>query len=67
MIRLSKWLLAALMLGALSMGFAQDRPSGVVCIAPAVPGGSWDFTCRSVGELLRYGAGHRTNDLAFES
>lgn len=53
MIRLSKWLLAALMLGALSMGFAQDRPSGVECIAPADPGGGWDFTCRSVGELLR--------------
>lgn len=51
--RITKLLLAALVLGAFSMGFAQERPSGVECIAPADPGGGWDFTCRSVGELLR--------------
>ena len=29
------------------------QPSGKVdCIAPANPGGGWDFTCRSVGNVL---------------
>lgn len=34
--------------------FAQAAgPSGKVdCIAPANPGGGWDFTCRSVGQVL---------------
>jgi putative tricarboxylic transport membrane protein len=27
-------------------------PEDVECIAPADPGGGWDFTCRSVGKLL---------------
>lgn len=27
-------------------------PSNVECIAPADPGGGWDFTCRTVGKLL---------------
>ncbi|PWG63155.1 Bug family tripartite tricarboxylate transporter substrate binding protein [Spiribacter halobius] len=32
---------------------AQDfTASGVECIAPADPGGGWDFTCRSVGRIL---------------
>jgi putative tricarboxylic transport membrane protein len=31
---------------------AQDMPSDVECIAPANPGGGWDFTCRTVGRLL---------------
>lgn len=30
------------------------QPSGKVeCIAPADPGGGWDFTCRSVGKVMR--------------
>lgn len=30
------------------------EPSGKVeCIAPADPGGGWDFTCRSVGQVLQ--------------
>ncbi len=28
------------------------EPSKVECIAPADPGGGWDFTCRSVGRIL---------------
>ena len=28
------------------------EPSNVECIAPANPGGGWDFTCRSVGKIL---------------
>ncbi len=36
-----------------SLALAQFQPSGTVeCIAPANPGGGWDFTCRSVGKLL---------------
>ena len=31
--------------------FAYE-PSNPECIAPANPGGGWDFTCRSVGRLL---------------
>ncbi len=28
------------------------EPSNVECVAPANPGGGWDFTCRSVGKIL---------------
>lgn len=28
------------------------EPGNVECIAPAEPGGGWDFTCRSVGRIL---------------
>ena len=32
---------------------AQEfTPENVECIAPANPGGGWDFTCRTVGRLL---------------
>ncbi|WP_148252036.1 Bug family tripartite tricarboxylate transporter substrate binding protein [Aidingimonas lacisalsi] len=45
---------AAAFLGA---GLALSSPSQALpideCIAPADPGGGWDFTCRSVGKLLR--------------
>ena len=27
-------------------------PTKVECLAPAQPGGGWDFTCRSIGKLL---------------
>ena len=30
----------------LSVGLAQFTPENVECIAPADPGGGWDFTCR---------------------
>ncbi|UJF24759.1 hypothetical protein L0B52_01070 [Suttonella sp. R2A3] len=33
--------------------FAADAPQIKECIAPADPGGGWDFTCRSVSKLLR--------------
>ena len=32
--------------------FAQQPPANTECIAPADPGGGWDFTCRSVGRIL---------------
>lgn len=31
---------------------AQETPSNVDCIAPADPGGGWDFTCRSIAPIL---------------
>jgi putative tricarboxylic transport membrane protein len=31
---------------------AAFTPQSPECIAPAAPGGGWDFTCRSVGKLL---------------
>lgn len=38
---------------AVSMSALAWEPSGKVeCIAPADPGGGWDFTCRSVGRVL---------------
>ena len=40
---------AALAGAAGAQGF---EPENVECIAPANPGGGWDFTCRTVGRLL---------------
>ncbi|WP_349371726.1 tripartite tricarboxylate transporter substrate-binding protein [Salinarimonas sp.] len=31
---------------------AAFEPTNVECIAPANPGGGWDFTCRTVGRIL---------------
>lgn len=37
-----------------SMSASAWQPSGKVeCIAPSDPGGGWDFTCRSAGNVLR--------------
>ncbi len=44
-------LVATLLLALLGSAFAFS-PSNVECIAPADPGGGWDFTCRSVGKIL---------------
>ena len=41
-----KRLLALLSFVALSLSLAQFTPEGAECIAPADPGGGWDFTCR---------------------
>jgi len=41
--------------GALSMGavFALSAPAfATECIAPANPGGGWDFTCRQIGSIM---------------
>ncbi|HKJ63196.1 MAG TPA: tripartite tricarboxylate transporter substrate-binding protein [Hyphomicrobiales bacterium] len=35
-----------------SVGFAFE-PENTECIAPANPGGGWDFTCRQVGKTLQ--------------
>ncbi len=36
--------------GAQAQGFTPENPE---CIAPANPGGGWDFTCRQVGKSLQ--------------
>lgn len=39
---------------AFSMSAMAWEPSGKVeCLAPADPGGGWDFTCRSVGKVMQ--------------
>ncbi len=49
--KLGRLAVAALALGLFS-GAGAFSPGNVECIAPANPGGGWDFTCRSVGKLL---------------
>lgn len=46
---LRKTAAAILAAGFMVSGFS---PQNVECLAPADPGGGWDFTCRSVGKLL---------------
>ena len=43
--------LRALSLSAILMG-AAGIASAAECIAPANPGGGWDFTCRQIGKIL---------------
>lgn len=47
--------LAALLLGASALSAAAEgfMPENPECIAPANPGGGWDFTCRQVGKVLQ--------------
>lgn len=41
-------------MAAFSVSALAWQPSGKVeCIAPADPGGGWDFTCRSVGNVMQ--------------
>ncbi len=50
-IRLAAALAAAGVLPALpALAF---EPEGTECIAPAAPGGGWDFTCREVGKTMQ--------------
>ncbi|MHA6264673.1 Bug family tripartite tricarboxylate transporter substrate binding protein [Arenibacterium sp. CAU 1754] len=44
---------AALGLSALTAGAQGFTPENPECIAPANPGGGWDFTCRQVGKSLQ--------------
>jgi putative tricarboxylic transport membrane protein len=43
-------LAASAPLAALAQDFTPENPE---CIAPANPGGGWDFTCRQVGKTLQ--------------
>lgn len=44
---------AALGLSALASSAIAFEPEAPECIAPADPGGGWDFTCRQVGKTLQ--------------
>jgi putative tricarboxylic transport membrane protein len=47
---LAAGLAAAAMIGTAAMAF---EPEQTECIAPANPGGGWDFTCRQVGKTMQ--------------
>lgn len=50
---IAKSVFAALALsGGIAFGAQAFEPGDVECIAPANPGGGWDFTCRQVGKTL---------------
>lgn len=49
---LRKLMLASSLVFATSTAFAFEPERTAECIAPANPGGGWDFTCRSVGKVL---------------
>ncbi|MER5171291.1 tripartite tricarboxylate transporter substrate-binding protein [Thioclava sp. GXIMD2076] len=55
MFKATRLTLAAAVLGASTFAAgAQDfQPEAPECIAPANPGGGWDFTCRQVGKTLQ--------------
>ena len=48
-----RMLLAGALAAVLATPAGAFEPSGVECIAPANPGGGWDFTCRQVGRALQ--------------
>ncbi len=51
---LNNTLVAALIAGAgLALPALAYEPENTECIAPANPGGGWDFTCRQVGKTLQ--------------
>lgn len=45
--------LAGAMLAAMPFAAHAFEPGNTECIAPANPGGGWDFTCRQVGKTLQ--------------
>ena len=45
-------LFKALATGAVLSVCATTSVSAAECIAPANPGGGWDFTCRQIGKIL---------------
>jgi putative tricarboxylic transport membrane protein len=49
---LRKLMLATSLVFATSSAMAFEPERTAECIAPANPGGGWDFTCRSVGKVL---------------
>ncbi|MEM7461511.1 MAG: tripartite tricarboxylate transporter substrate-binding protein [Pseudomonadota bacterium] len=49
---MTKRLFAALVTGAVLSISAPTVASAAECIAPANPGGGWDFTCRQIGKIM---------------
>lgn len=52
---MKRTLLAAAFTALAALPAAAFEPGNVECIAPANPGGGWDFTCRTVSRLLNEG------------
>ncbi|GHB29437.1 Bug family tripartite tricarboxylate transporter substrate binding protein [Salinicola rhizosphaerae] len=50
--RTIQWVAAAALALTASSAMAFEPSGKVECIAPSDPGGGWDFTCRSVGNVL---------------
>ncbi|TDO98829.1 Bug family tripartite tricarboxylate transporter substrate binding protein [Marinomonas balearica] len=44
---------SSIALAVASQAYAYEPARSAECIAPANPGGGWDFTCRSVGKALK--------------
>ena len=49
---MKRFLLSTLFVAAFGLTAALAQPSNVQCIAPADPGGGWDFTCRTIAPVL---------------
>ena len=49
---MKKPLLKTIIAGILLTAGAHGNVSAAECIAPANPGGGWDFTCRSIGKIM---------------
>lgn len=49
---MKKPLLKSIIAGILLSAGAHGNVSAAECIAPANPGGGWDFTCRSIGKIM---------------
>ena len=50
--RLFKALLTSAVVAVSATGAMVTTASAAECIAPANPGGGWDFTCRQIGKIL---------------
>lgn len=48
-----KFLMSSFLVIFLSTNLFAGPPHNVECIAPANPGGGWDWTCRAVGKVLQ--------------
>ena len=49
---MSRFLKAGLIGAALTFGTFSTAATAAECIAPANPGGGWDFTCRQIGKIM---------------
>ncbi|MCS7057317.1 MAG: tripartite tricarboxylate transporter substrate-binding protein [Meiothermus sp.] len=47
-----RWVVATTLVALVGSGLAQFTPRSPECIAPAGAGGGWDFTCRSVAQVM---------------
>jgi len=49
---MKKHIFKALCAGSLLFASVPGSVSAAECIAPANPGGGWDFTCRQIGKIM---------------